>query len=214
MKVIDLSQPLENGMGVFPGAPHPSFRQLTSVDAGDVYQITQFEMTTHTGTHMDCTSHVKKVGYYTDTQDVSFFVGKGIVLDCSHYAEGQEMGMEIFDGVDLQDKEFVLLYCGWDRYWGQEKFFGNYPYISKEVSAFLSNHPTVRGIGVEYISLDPLPDEQLGLHQIFLEHEKTVVENLTNLDQLLGKDFTFVALPLKIKGGDGSPVRAVALLNE
>ena len=52
------------------------------------------------------------------------------------------------------------------------------------------------------------------MHQIFLEHEKTVVENLTNLDKLLGKDFTFVALPLKIKGGDGSPVRAVALLDE
>lgn len=214
MKVIDLSHTFENGMPVFPGAPDPIFQQIGDVkNNNDIYQITKLDMITHTGTHIDCNTHVSKEGYYTDTQDMSFFIGKGIVLDCSTYSEKEEIGMEIFDNVDVSDKEFILIYCDWSKYWGTDAFFGEFPYLSEEVIKFVRDHETIRGIGFEYASIDPLSDPNLKLHKILMSKEKTIIENLTNLDKLLNKDFTFIAMPLKLKGGEGSPVRAVAIVD-
>lgn len=214
MKVIDLTQTLQNGMAVYPGAPEPSFEVVGSVAAGDTYQLIKFTMTTHTGTHMDCNTHVSADGYHVDTQDVSFFIGSGVAIDCTKCAPGKPMGMEIFDGVSLDGINFVLLHTGWDRYWGKPEFWGGYPYISEDVARFLADHETVRGIGVEYASLDAADNVGLEIHKIFLSKEKTVIENLTNLDELVGKKFTYVGLPLKFKEGEGSPIRAVALLDD
>ena len=214
MKIIDLSHTLENGMPVFPGAPHPKFEVCGDVAAGDLYSLIKFEMTTHVGTHIDCNTHVKADGYRTDNMDLAHFVGKGVVIDCSEFGEGQEIPLSTFEKYDLSDKEFVLLYCGWDKYWGEEKFCGDFPVISKESAKFLADHPTVRGLGVEYISIDPLPDPDLALHQIYMDgRNKCVIENLCNLDKLIGKEFTFLALPLKFKNGEGSPTRAIAILD-
>ncbi|MDR1376227.1 MAG: cyclase family protein [Synergistaceae bacterium] len=212
MKVIDLTQTLEDGMAVYPGAPLPKFERLGSVKGGDPYQLIKFEMTTHVGTHLDCQTHVSPRGYNADSQDLSFFMGKGIVIDCSKYGEGAVMGMEIFDGVDISDKEFIFLFCDWAKRWYDPSFWGNYPIVSKEVIEFLANSKQVKGLGVEYAAIDPLTDPGLTLHKLFLAKEKTIIENLTNLDQLIGQDFQFIGLPLKFKDGDGSPIRAAAIL--
>ncbi|GAA0178877.1 cyclase family protein [Clostridium sediminicola] len=213
MQVLDLSHTFENGMPVFPGAPEPTFQQIGDVkNNDDTYQIIKFDMITHLGTHIDCNTHVSKEGYYTDTQDMGFFIGKGIVIDCSSYGKGEKIGMEIFDNIDVSDKEFILIYCDWAKYWGQEAFFGEFPYLSEEVVEFVRDHDTIRGIGFEYASIDPLSDADLKLHKILMTKEKTIIENLTNLDKLLNKEFTFIAMPLKFKGGEGSPVRAVAII--
>jgi len=82
-----------------------------------------------------------------------------------------------------------------------------------DVIEFLANNNKVKGLGVEYATIDPLADTDLPLHKAFMLKEKTIIENLTNLDKLIGKDFTFAAFPLKFKNGDGSPVRAVAMLD-
>ncbi len=214
MKIVDLSHVFEEGMSVFPGAPEPVFEQIGSVKDGDVYQLTKFEMTTHTGTHMDCTTHVSEEGYYTDTQDLSFFIGKGLVIDCSDYVDDEEMGMEIFDGYQLDDVNFIFLYCDWAKKWGTPEFWSGYPYISEEVTRFIANHESIRGIGLEYGSLDPDTNPGLDLHKILLKEEKTIMENLNNLDKLIGKDFTYIGLPLKIKDGDGSPIRPVGIIKE
>ena len=66
---------------------------------------------------------------------------------------------------------------------------------------------------MEYGSIDPLDDHSLTLHRILLGKGKGVVENLCNLDALLGREFLFCALPLKFKTGEASPVRAVAMLD-
>jgi arylformamidase len=212
MKVIDLSQTLENGMAVYPGAPAPSFEKVGDLNAGDVYSLTKIQMTTHVGTHLDCNSHVNKNGYFADNQDLSFFMGKGIAIDCSQYGEGDEIGLDVMKQYDLIDKEFVLFFTNWARFWGQENFWGNYPCLSDELVEFFANHKTVRGLGFEYAAIDSIADTALPKHKIFLGQEKCIIENLTNINTLLGKEFTFIALPLKLKNGDGSPVRPVAIL--
>ncbi len=215
MKVIDLSHPLELGMAVYPGAPEPEFAQIGDVAAGDTYQLIKFTMTTHTGTHMDCNTHVcsNEKGFTTDSKDVGFFMGKGLVLDCTKYANNTEIGMEVFENVNLDGVEFLFLYCDWAKKWGSKEFWSDYPYISVEVAKFLADHKTIRSLGVEYATIDPVENTDLPLHKIFLSEEKMVIENLTNLDKLIGKDFTYAGFPLKFKNGEGSPIRPVAILN-
>lgn len=212
MNLIDLSQTLENGMTVFPGAPEATFEKLGNLEEGDLYSLIKFSMTTHVGTHIDCNSHTKNGGFTTDSQDLNFFMGQGIVLDCSHYGEKSEVGMEILNDYNLTDKEFILFHTGWDRNWTKDNFWMNYPLISDELLDYLSHNETVKGIGVDYGSIDAVDNSTLSKHGIFLKNEKMVIENLTNLPNLLKKDFVFMALPLKFKNGDGSPVRAVAII--
>ncbi|MHB1404294.1 MAG: cyclase family protein [Desulfitobacteriaceae bacterium] len=212
VRVLDLSRTLENGMPVFPGAPEALFEKVGNLDAGDAYSLIKFQMTTHVGTHVDCNSHVNKKGFFADTQGLEFFIGKGIVIDCLDYKVNSQIGIEIFAKYDISGKEFILFYTGWDKYWGQPKFWEGYPVLSDELVESLGKNIGVKGIGVDYASLDPLADPVLSKHRIFLSYQKCIIENLTNLDQLLAKDFTFMSLPLKFYKGDGSPVRAVAIL--
>lgn len=216
--VIDMTHTLNNDVAPWPGSAAPVINRIGSVANGDYCQILKYTMTTHTGTHMDCQTHMVEKGYYTDTQDMSFFIGKGLVIDCRdkvHDVNGNaELGMDMFDGVDLTDVDFIFPYLGWADNWGTSKFFENYPCIDAKVAKFLGQHKTVRGIGMETPGVDPVPRETFDIHKIYLANEKTIFENLTNVDKLIGKKFTFIGLPLKFEGGDGSPIRAVAVLDD
>lgn len=214
MKLIDLSQTLENGMSVFPGAPLPVFETIGHVEDGDNYTLIKFQMTTHTGTHVDCNSHTVAGGFRTDTQDINFFVGKGIVINCLDHDGKTEIGMNFLKKYDLSDKEYILFYTGWDKNWGKEKFWDKFPVLSDEVIEYLGKNSTIKGFGIDCGTIDPLADEKLSKHVNFFQNQKTIIENLTNLENLFGKDFIFIALPLKIKNGEGSPIRAVAMLSE
>ena len=214
MNIIDLSHALETGMPVFPGDPAPRFTVQGDLASGDAFTLIRFEMTTHTGTHVDCDTHIFPDGFRTDGTDLSRFVGRGVAIDCRMFGEGERIPAGVFQNQDLSQKEFVLLCCGWDKHWGTEKFFGDYPVLSAEAAEYLSKLDHIRGIGVEYPSIDPLWDEALTLHRILLGgKDKCVIENLRDLDRLLGRDFLFSALPLKFRNGEGSPVRAAALMD-
>lgn len=213
MKLIDLSQTLENGMCVFPGAPAATFEKVGNVENGDSYTLTKIEMTTHVGTHVDCNSHTVAGGFHADTQDINFFMGKGIVIDCSHLEPKTEIGIDVLYKYDLSDKEFVLFHTDWAKNFGKSNYWTEFKPLSNELIAYLGSSKIVKGLGVDYGTIDPLEDAALSKHVIFFQNEKTVIENLTNLETLIGKDFTFAALPLKLKNGDGSPVRAVAIID-
>ncbi len=216
-KVIDLTHTLNNDVKPWPGAPEPHFEKVGSVKAGDYCEVLKFTMTTHTGTHMDCQTHMVPFGYYADTIDMSFFIGNGKCIDVRdkvHDVNGcAELGMDCLEGVDLTDVDFLFFYLGWADKWNEPDYFDNYPCIDKELAEYLSKQP-VRGIGFETPGIDPVPVEAFDVHKIYLKEQKTVIENLMNLDQLVGKKFTYIGLPLKLELGDGSPIRAVAVLDE
>lgn len=206
-RIIDLTHVWEEGMSAFPGDPKPRF---DVVDYG-VSRIMAFSMTTHTGTHIDCSAHLGGKGS-TDTLPPAFFVGKGLVVDCSAWQDG--IPVEAFTAHDIAAIEFLLLHCGFSAQWNTPEFTGKYPVLTEAAMNYLTAFPGLRGIGVEYLSIDPVDSPDLPLHKLWLcgEKERCIIENLTNLELLIGIPFTFMALPLKIKNGEASPVRAIAIL--
>ena len=216
MKIVDLSWLYSwDEMLVFPGNDPPVFKKDGCVNKGDALELSTIDnFCVHYGTHLDCSGHMIPNGYYCQDRDPGFWVGKGIVVDCSKYPEGSEIGMDAVENVEISDKEFVLFYINWsaDR-WDTPEQYGKYPVLSLGLANYLRKHPVVRGVAVESVGIDAVGDKSYRIHKEFLkDHNKTIIEGVTNMDQLLGKDFIFMALPLNLKDCDGSPTRAVALL--
>lgn len=212
MKFIDLSKTISEDMSIYPGCDGPTLTRISDIESGDAFRLTKIEISTHTGTHLDCTTHVMKEGYYTDDKDINHFGGPGIVIDCRNYLN-LEMGVDVLDGYDLEGKEFILFYGDYMKYWKTDKFWEGFPLFSEELLTYLGTKKGVKGIGFDFGTFDLVSDPNLSKHKHFLANDRTVVENLDHLDELLGKEFIFTAFPLKFEKGDGSPVRAVAMVN-
>ena len=99
---------------------------------------------------------------------------------------------------------------GWDARWGTEDYYKDYPCIDDDVVNFILTTDK-KGVGLDVIGIDPIPDEDLPIHKkLFREHEIVNIENLKDLDKCGDDLFWFFALPLKWENADGAPIRAVA----
>lgn len=212
MKVIDLTHFISEDMPVYPGTEPPKLMPANTYEK-DGFKETLMVMFSHTGTHMDPPAHLYEGRTTLDQFDVSQFVGKALVIDCTDLKEGDKISMDKINSVkDKADKaEFLLFMFGWDKRWGTDDYFKEYPYLEDEVVEYVINQEK-KGVGLDVIGIDPISDENLTIHRkLFINNEIVVIENLMNLD-LVGDDlFTFCALPLKHVNGDGSPIRAIAL---
>ena len=112
---------------------------------------------------------------------------------------------------DLVEKaEFLLFNLGWDKRWGTDAYFGDYPCVDDEVLELIMNGG-YKGIGFDVIGLDPISDLKLVRHnKLFKETDIVNIENLCNLEQCGSELFMFSCFPLKIGDSDGAPIRAVA----
>lgn len=213
MEIIGLTHYISEDMPVYPGTEGPRFTPANSYEA-DGFKETLMTMYTHTGTHMDPPAHLFSGRTTLDQFPVTQFVGKALVIDCSDLKEGQRITMRCIDRQrENADKaEFILFHSGWDKYWGTENYFGDYPCIDSEVADYLVNSHK-KGVGLDTIGLDPIADTDLSLHKkIFRANEIVIIENLMDLHLIGDELFTFCALPIKHVDADGSPVRAIALV--
>ena len=215
MKIVDLTHYISENMPVYPGTDGPKFIPANSYEA-DGFKETLMKMYTHTGTHMDPPAHLFAGRTTLDKFPITQFVGTALVIDCLSLKEGQKITMDYINKERSKaDKaEFLLFKTGWDKYWGTEKYFGDYPCIDSEVADYLvENHK--KGIGLDTIGLDPIADTNLTLHKmLFKDHDIVIIENLMDLYLLGNELITFCALPLKHIDADGSPIRAIAFLEE
>lgn len=214
MTVIDLTHIISPEMPVYPGTEGPKFTPANTYER-DGFKETLIAMYTHTGTHMDPPAHLFAGRTTLDQFPASQFVGTAAVIDCTDLGEGGRITMaHVARNPAAQKAQFVLFRTGWERYWGSADYFGDYPCITPEVAHWLTESGK-KGVGLDTIGLDPIADAGLTLHkQLFREHDIVIIENLCNLDKLPQSRFTLCALPLKHRDADGSPIRAVALVED
>ncbi len=215
MKIIDLTHTISADMPVYPGTEKPKLKAANTYE-NDGFKETLLTMFSHTGTHMDPPAHLFAHRTTLDSFPVEHFVGQGLVIDCSDLIEGQQITFKYIEKVRAKaDKaDYILFYTGWDKYWGTDTYFGEYPYITDEVADYLIKS-NKKGVGLDVIGIDPISDGNLSIHKkLFAENDIVVIENLTNLEKIDQEPFTFCALPLKFENSDGAPIRAIAILNE
>lgn len=227
VEIIDLSQEIFTGMPVFPGLPgvkitvHASHEELDGIKDSEVVSpaVNLLELGEHTGTHVDALSHMARQnrGQSIDTMPLSMFYTEGICLDLS--AKGLLELIEIADleralshaGLEIKQGDTVLLCTDhYRRAFGTDNWHKG-PGVSIAAARWLGEQQ-IAAFGVEPASPGVRGVSNKEVHHICGELGFTHYENMVNLFRLVGRGrFRFIGLPLNIRGGTGSPVRAVAV---
>ncbi|MCP3943026.1 MAG: cyclase family protein [Desulfobacteraceae bacterium] len=210
--IIDLSHTIKTKMSIYPGTPPPEIVDLGLRDKYGV-NVQQLTLTGHVGTHIDTPAHIYDDADTTSTMDISNFFGPGQILDCSEYKTSKIIDIKVLEQLDHENlPEFILLNTGWDDTWGSDKYSKSFPTPSEELISALAK-TDIKGVGIDTFSIDSIDAHHFPNHKKILGSDKIIVENLKNLQHLIKKRFLFSCLPLKISRGDGSPVRAVGLID-
>jgi kynurenine formamidase len=210
MKIIDLSLPVGNEMrGV-------DVRTAKTI-ANEGWNATTLELYSHCGTHMDAPAHFVDGAATIDEQDLSVCVGPALMVDLTldgPVNDGQLITVEHLRSYHSQITKGarLLLRTDWHKRYGTEQYRDALPRISVELAHWLVGRQ-VAMIGVEPPSVADVNNipELTEVHQILFKGGVLIVEGLANLDQISESVVQFIALPIKITGGDGCPVRAIAI---
>jgi arylformamidase len=213
-RCIDLSHPLEHGQPNFPADPKISVIVHGSV-ATIGYNISQISMSSHQGTHLDAPFHFYADGKTIDEIPLDRFYGPATLVDLAPgigLDPKTELTLKMFEphADKFQPGAKVVYRTGWDRMFGREGYFADFPTLTLEAAQWMAD----RKIGL--IGMDtPTPSVHAKeVHWILLKAavEIVIVEGLTHLE-LLPEHFTLSVLPLNIKGRDGAPIRAVGIVD-
>ena len=226
-EIIDLSQEIYEGMPVFKDLPEVKMSVHNSHEEWDGVEnpktktpaVHKLELGEHTGTHVDAINHmaIQHKGRSIDKMPLSMFYTEGICLDFSHkklkeLIEPNEIEKACdIAGLKIKKGDTVLLYTDHYRKYFNKKEWGNGPGISANTARWLGEKG-IAAFGVETMSPGVSGVSNKEVHHICGELNFTHYENMNNLHALIGRGrFRFIGLPLKIRGGTGSPVRAVAI---
>jgi len=227
LEIIDLSQEIFTGMPVFPGLPqveiamHASHEEWDGITDSDVVSpaVNRLEFGEHIGTHVDAINHMGRQfrGQSIDMMPLTMFYTEGICLDLSH--KGLRELIEPADlehalsaaSLEIKQGDTVLLYTDhYRRAFGSDNW-DHGPGVSADAARWLGQQK-IAAFGVETISPGVHHVSNREVHLICGELGFTHYENMVNLHLLVGRGrFRFIGLPLKIRGGTGSPVRAIAV---
>lgn len=201
-KWIDISQSLTNNIAVWPGdSPYHFEISYTKDETGSV-NIGQMTTSVHTGTHIDAPFHFAQHGQQVHELDVNTYIGKARVIDVSEY---EIINQAVLSKFDLTNIHRLILKT--EKYRDETVFPAHFTVIDPEIGAYLQER-NIYLLGTDAPSVDAEKDQTVQAHHALHEHGVFILENLM-LNDIEPADYELIALPLKIVGADGSPVRAV-----
>ncbi len=207
-RVIDLSHTYDNE---FPG-----FRSETAKSfENDGWNAATWHIYSHAGTHIDAPVHVQVNESGVDKYPVERFICRAHVIDLTGIKPGEQITPGMLGPAvhEIDQGDGVIFHTGWSHYVHDPEMYRNkLPRLSRSLALWLSKRK-VNLIGVEPPSVADVNnrDELLDIHSILLGAGIIIVEGLTNLESLKKHIIRLIVLPLKVRNGDGSPARVIAL---
>ncbi len=206
MKLIDLTRMFGKEMPVYPGDPMPELKQIATVGKEG---FTDHTLTTgmHVGTHMDAPWHMIENGKHLCDIPLEKFFGRGRLVDARGSAKVEADHLK---EIELQKGDIVIVMTGWERKFREPEYYEKYLELSMDFA-----EECVRS-QVNIVGMDtPSPDRPpFRVHKILLGSDVLIIENLTNLESLIGvPQFDIITLPMRLDT-DAGPVRVVARVGE
>jgi kynurenine formamidase len=231
-KVVDLSYGFGPQTVYWPTAKGFVLEEVSKGEvSGHWYEANNFCAAEHGGTHMDAPAHFARGQASTDKVPVTAGIGPLVKVDVRQQAARDADYRLTAD--DLRAWEtahgripagaIVVMDSGWAARWpDRARYLGtdapgdtahlHFPGFSREAIDFLVHERDINAIGVDTASIDYGPSQDFIVHQLINGANKPAFENLANLDRVPASGAMLIALPMKIEGGSGGPVRAIALL--
>ena len=234
-RIVDLTYPFDSNSVYWPTAEtfklETDFEGVT--DKGYFYSAYRYSAAEHGGTHLDAPVHFAKGRNSVDQIPLEQLTGPGLVVDIT--AQCTKDPDYLISTADIQNWErrngrigagsIVLLRTGFGRYYpDRKKYLGtdergaaavaklHFPGLDPVAARWLTTNRSIKAIGLDTASIDRGQSTLFESHRALFEKNVPAFENVANLDQLPVKGFTIIALPMKIKGGSGGPLRIIAML--
>lgn len=200
-------------------------------EAGYYYSAYQFCAAEHGGTHIDAPVHFSEGNKPVDQLPLEQLIGAAVKLDVSAKAKSDpdyQVSSSDFQSWEEQngripDGSILLVQTGWSAYWNDRvKYLGtdkrgtegvaelHFPGLAPEAARWLTENRKISAIGLDTASIDYGQSKLFESHRTLMARDIPAFENVANLDQLPTKINLVVALPMKIRGGSGGPLRIVA----
>ena len=230
MRLIDLSGEIFHKCPTLPNHPpavitdwntHDTVREAGGVKFSIASKFMSFGE--HTGSHVDAPVHFDSDpnALSVDQMPLEDFNTEAVCLDLSHKEPKSDISVEDLvaaekaAGVEIKPRDTVLLYMAHhDRTFGTPEFLTDFPGLTKQSTEWLGRKDIVM-FGVEAVSPGRPGKNNFEVHLVCRDMGFTHMEGLANLGTLIGKGrFRFIGFPLKIRGGTGSPIRPVAVLED
>ena len=232
-RLLDLTYPFDDTTQVWPS--NPPFHRDSTERGGTAteawYATGQVALSEHAGTHMDAPIHFAQGQAGIDGIPVEQLMGPAVVIDVRAAASADRDYRLSMNDIRRWEAShgtipagaIVMMLTGWGAYWNdRERYFGSatpdrattlhFPGFSQEAAELLVKERHISGIGIDTASIDYGPSQDFVVHRIVNAAGLYGLENVAGLAEVPASGARLVALPMKIAGGTGAPVRIIALL--
>lgn len=232
-KLIDMTYPFAADTLHWPTAKPFQLEKVHEGRTAQGYWYSSYNYggSEHVGTHIDAPFHFAEGKWTAERIPLARTIGAAIVIDVRRQAEADRDYRLSAADIRRWEKRYgrvptraiVLMHSGWGKYWGDRKrYFGSaepgdasnlhFPGFAKDAAEFLVKQRRVSAVGIDSPSIDHGPAKDFIVHQVFGAANVPIFENVAALDRLPAKGATVFAIPMKIKGGSGAPLRIFAVL--
>ena len=232
-KLVDLTYPFSAETHHWPTAK-PFYLEKVSegrTPGGFWYSSYNYGGSEHVGTHLDAPFHFAEGKWTTEQIPLSRTIGSAVVIDVRRQSAKTPDYRLAIEDIRAWEKNhgrvpsgsIVLIHSGWGKFWGDRKrYFGtdepgnvtdlHFPGLSAEAAEFLVKQRRVKAVGIDTPSIDHGPSRDFAAHQVLGAANVPIFENVARLELIPPKGATVFAIPMKIKGGSGAPLRIFGLL--
>lgn len=224
VRVVDLTREIFEGMPMWFGhqktfintnQTHEEFRKVYNTHLG--FEAHNLLISEHAGTHTDAVFEYDPNGPTLDKSPLEYYYGEAICLDLRsvkyprYITPGDLQTALDNSGQTIQKGDTVLLFTGYgDATYPERIYTDKYPGLNRDAALWLADKGVIN-IGVDNVAIDHADDTDFSGHVVCGEYGIVNTEGLTNLDQVVNQRFLYFGLPLLIRKGTGSPIRAIAV---
>jgi len=209
MNLYDISLPLSENLPIWPGDPSFSMTRSSSLAGGDDANVSELSLSVHTGTHIDAPCHFEADGMGIDQIPLDILIGPCRVFEMNEVQKGQQIDRSHLEQLDLEGVTRLLFKTQNSRWWVQKNptFRKDFISLSSDGANYLVDHG-IKLVGIDALSIEKFDNVGYPTHHSLLKNNVIILEGL-NLNKVPAGDYELIALPIKLKGADGAPTRAI-----
>jgi arylformamidase len=204
-RLYDVTLAIHEDMITYPDNPPTRIRAHSSLDDGDPANVTELRFGSHTGTHLDAARHFVDGGQPVDELPLDRLIGPALVAEIP--GDVKAIGPAELRAAGIGGEQRVLLKTRNSELLQESEFREDFSYVTGDGAAFLLE-AGVQLVGIDYLSIEAFDADEPAAHRTLLKREVIIVEGL-DLREVPAGRYELLCLPLKIRGIDGAPVRAV-----